>query len=317
MAYTFALPFRPVCPGPTNFHLYHEQVNPTDQESEYDADVEAVDLEEVESEHEVPRSISSPTQALGSPIIAWQAFKTTQPGAAGVEIAEVDIIAQADLLEDGNWHAVRTPQIEPVQTFSPRSSGWTPINVPSPKTSPIRNVESATYDTATSDTENNQSSIIQSNGWSVTNGSQTDTSQATSVELDKPSLSYPQKWNTLHRHPKKAKPVMKTMFDMPQLKANFRKYKKEYTSASAKEQIKWLKYRIACLDTDNSVDYNFETTILEAEWDAFWERRRWLKQEMLRIKNVYTLARHRRQERIHYALRANYDIAFIKSLAEN
>ncbi|KAF7866879.1 hypothetical protein EAF04_005720 [Stromatinia cepivora] len=314
MAFTFALPYRSAHDGSTNFHFDHEQANfATDQESEYDADVEEVDVEEEELQCEVDSSTHFPTQAATSPITAWQAFNTTQSGTARVEVSHVDIAAQADILKGASWHAARTSQIEPIQTDAPQFSGWTPINVPPTNTSQI-----SIENTGTSDAENTQSSVVRSSCWSVISGSQTDTSQATSIEGDKQSSSYPQMRNTSNmRRERMVKPVISTMVDMPQLKAHFRRYKKEYCSTSAKEQIKCVRYRIACLGVGKRVEYDSEMAVLKSEWDEFWERRRWLKREMLRIKNLYTFSRRRRQERIQYNLRASYDIAFIKSLAEN
>ncbi|KAJ8060089.1 hypothetical protein OCU04_011699 [Sclerotinia nivalis] len=314
MAFTFALPCRSVHEGSTNFQFDHEQANvTTDQESEYDADVEEVDVEEEELQCGIDSSIHSTTQAATSPIIAWQAFNTTQSGTAGVEVAQVDIVAQADILKGVNWHAVRTSQVEPVQTDAPQFSGWTPINVPRTNNSRI-----GIENTGTSDAEHTQSSVVRSSCWSVISGSQTDTSQATSIEADKQSYNYPEMWNRSNMRRKRiVRRIINTTVDMPQLKVHFRRYKKEYCSTSAKEKIKWFRHRIACLDMGKRVEYDSEMAILKSDWDEFWERRRWLKREMLRIKNLYTFSRRRRQERIQYNLRASYDIAFIKSLAEN
>ncbi|KAI9643040.1 hypothetical protein NHQ30_008775 [Ciborinia camelliae] len=314
MACTFALPYRAACHGPTKFHFDHEQYNITAyQESEYDADVEAVDVEDEEPRFKIDRSIATTTQAAASPVIAWQAFNTAQSGTAQVEVAQVDVAAQANIIGGGSWHAVRITQIEPVRSVHPQSNHWTPINVSSMRTSKINVKENIT-----SGTEDTQSSVVRSNDWSVISGSQTDTSQATSIEPDQPSSSYPRMWNTSHLYPKKiSKASTKTLADMPKLKDNFRKYKKEYTSASAKEKIKWFRHRIACIDTGNKEKFDSETAVLESEWVIFWERRRWLKREMLKIKNLYTFARLRRQERMKYDLRASYDIGFIKSVGEN
>ncbi|QSZ31537.1 hypothetical protein DSL72_001104 [Monilinia vaccinii-corymbosi] len=292
MAHTFASPCRSICHGLTNSHFEHEPAYvTTDHKSEYDIDVEAADIEDEEPQCEANRSIASPTQVAISPVITWQAVNTTSLGAAGVEIAEVDIIAQENIIADGHWHAARTSQIEPL-------------------TLKIKIAE-----TQTPQVGNTHSRISGGDSSSAISGSQIDTSQATSVEPDKPSSSYPQMRHTLQLHPKKiSKPTMNNQVAMPQLKANFRKHKKEYTSRSAMLQIKSLRYHIACLGRGNKGEDDSKMAVSGSAWASFSERRRWLKREMLRIKNLYTLARKRRQERIEYDLRASYDIAFIKSL---
>lgn len=319
MASTIALPsrlpFRSVSHGPTNFHFDHEQVNIiTDQETEYDADVETLDSDEEQPQCEVIKSITTTTQAPASPIISWQSFNTTQSGTTRVEIAQVDIASQAVLLENGNWRAIRTPQTQSVQINPPRHSGWTPIDVPSTNTSQMSIIK-----VEASDTEETQSSFVRDNVWSVTSGSQTDTSPATSVEHDEPSSSYPQTSHTLHVRPTKIRPAKKIVSesDMPKLKIQFRRYKKEFSSESAIAQIEWFSHRIEYLRMGNKDEYKFKLAALRSEWDSIWERRRWLKQEMLRIKNLYTMARRERQKRIQHNLRASYDVAFHKIIAGN
>ncbi|APA12520.1 predicted protein [Sclerotinia sclerotiorum 1980 UF-70] len=311
MAFTFALPCRSIHDGFPDFHFDHEQANFTsDQESVYDADVEEVDVEEEELKCEINSSIHSPTQAAPSPIIAWQPFNTTKSGIAGVEVARVDIDDQVEILKGVDWHAVRTSQ---KQTDAPQSSGWTPINVP-----PTNTFQISSENTLTSDAEDTQSSFAQSTCWSVISGSQTDTSQATSIEADEKSPHYLQIRSTSNvRRKRIIKSLMSTMVDTPQLKVHFRRYKEEYCSTLAKEKIEWFRHRTPCLNMGKRVDYDSEMAILKSEWHEFLERRRWLKREMLRIKNLYTFSRCRRQECIQYSLRASYDIAFIKSLADS
>ncbi|KAF7932439.1 uncharacterized protein EAE98_003738 [Botrytis deweyae] len=312
MAYTFVLPCRSVSRGLINLDSYDEQVNIMGQESEYDADVEYTDIEEEVPEIEVNKATTATTQAANPLIIAWRPLNTTQSGISGVEVAQVDILAQASILQDGNWHAVHTSQIEPVQTDLPRFGGWTPINNPPTNSSPTSLTQMKT-----SETEDTRSSAVHPSDWSVTGGSQTDTSQVTSVELEKPS-SYPQIWNLSHLRSRNTTiPAMTNMVNVPQLKLQFRRYKKEYTSATTQEQIKWFRYRIACLNLDKKSDADTEMADIKLQWGRLWERRRWLKQEMKKIKNIDTMARRRRQERLKYDLRAAYDIGFIKSLKEN
>lgn len=282
-----------------------------DQEAEYDADVEAVDTEE-DVEYKMNSSISSPTETPTSPFITWQPINTSANGNPEVEVAQFDMITEENAITESHWHTVRTSKVEPVHTAWSQSSGWTPINVPGTSTLKIE-----TSGVRTSDTEDTQYSVAPSTAWSVISGSQTDTSQATSVELEKAS-NYPQTSNTLPLRPRKsAKPVMNTAVDMPQLKVKFREYKKEYTSQYDKDQFMWFKHRIACLDAGNKNKFDYDVVAWKLQWRVFWERRRWLKQEMVRIKNLYTIARRRRQERIRFNLRANYDVGFVKSLAEN
>ncbi|KAM0133998.1 hypothetical protein ACHAP3_005714 [Botrytis cinerea] len=290
MAYTFVLPCRSISHGLTDLYFNDEQVNVTGQESEYDADVETTDVEEEGTRCEIIKPITAITTATNSLVIAWKPLNTTQLGIPGAEVA----------------------QIQHAQTSLSRFGGWTPINNP-----PINSLQTSLTQTETSETEDTQSNTIHPSGWSVISGSQTDTSQATSVEPDKPS-SYPQIWKTLHlRSHKTAISAMTNIVDAPPLKIQFRKYKKEYTSTAAQEQIKWFRYRIAYLNMGKMLDVDTEMADIKSEWGRLRERRRWLKQEMLRIKNLYTMARRRRQERMEYDLRASYDIAFIKSLREN
>lgn len=312
MAYTFVLPCRSISHGLTDLYFNDEQVNVTGQESEYDADVETTDVEEEETRCEIIKPITAITTATNSLVIAWKPLNTTQSGVPGAEVAHVDILAQANIIQGGSWRAIHTSQIQHAQTSLPRFGGWTPINNP-----PINSLQTSLTQTETSETEDTQSNTIHPSGWSVISGSQTDTSQATSVEPDKPS-SYPQIWKTLHlRSHKTAISAMTNIVDAPPLKIQFRKYKKEYTSTAAQEQIKWFRYRIAYLNMGKMLDVDTEMADIKSEWGRLRERRRWLKQEMLRIKNLYTMARRRRQERMEYDLRASYDIAFIKSLREN
>ncbi|TGO53868.1 hypothetical protein BCON_0116g00120 [Botryotinia convoluta] len=312
MAYTFVLPCRSVSHGLTELYSDDEQVDIMGHESEYDADVETTDVEGKVPQCEVNKPITATTQAANPLIIAWKPLNTTQSGIPGVEDAQVDILAQADILQDRNWRAVHASQIEAAQTDLPRFGGWTPINNPPPNSSPVNLTQMAT-----SETEDTQYSAAHISDWSVTSGLQTETSQATSVEPDKRS-SYPQIWNISHLHSSNTTIfAMTAMADMPQLKIYFRRYKKEYTSAAAQEQIKWFRYRIACLNMDKKSDVDTEMTDIKLQWGRFWERRRWLKQEMLRIKNIHAMARRRRQERLKYELRATYDIGFIKSLRED
>ncbi|CAD6450164.1 2520fdaf-ed28-4500-a6da-3a74cc812454 [Sclerotinia trifoliorum] len=308
MAFTFALPYTSFHDGSTDLNFDNEQASiPNDQEREYDADVEE------ESKCEVDSLIYSPTQTASSTIIVWRTFNTTQSGTAGVEVAQVDIAAQAEILKGVNWHAVRTSQIGPLQTDAPQCSGWTPINVRPTNTSQI-----SRENASTSDAEDTQASVAQSTCWSVTSGSQTDTSQATSIEADNKSSSYPQMQNTLNlRRRRIVKSVMSTMVDIPQLKVHFKRCKKEYCSVPTKEKIKWFRHRTACLNMGRSVEYDPDMAVLTSEWHKFLERRRWLKSEMLRTKNLYKSSRRRRQESTQCSLRASYDIAFIKSLAES
>ncbi|TEY78588.1 hypothetical protein BOTCAL_0047g00120 [Botryotinia calthae] len=312
MAYTFVLPCKSVSHGLTDLYFNDEQVDITGQESEYDADVEVTDVEEEETRCEVIKPITATTSASNSLNIAWKTLNTTQSGVPGVEVAQVDILAQANIVQDGNWRAIHTSQIEHAQTGLPRFGGWTPINNP-----PINSLQTNLTQMETLETENTQSNTIHPSDWSVISGSQTDTSQATSVEPDNPSR-YPQIWKKLHlRLHSTDIPAMTNMVDTPQLKIQFRRYKKEYTSMAAQEQIEWFRYRIACLNLGKTFDVDTEMADIKSEWGRLLERRRWLKQEMLRIKNIYTMARRRRQERLEYELRASYDIAFIKSLREN
>ncbi|TGO35757.1 hypothetical protein BHYA_0147g00220 [Botrytis hyacinthi] len=311
MAYTFVLPCRSVSHGLTELYSDDEQVDIMGHESEYDADVEMTDVEEEAPQCEVNKPITTTTQAENPLIIAWKPLNTTLSGIPGVEVAQVNILAQADILQIGNWHAIHTSQIEPVQTDLPRFGGWTPINNPPINSSPINITQ-----TATSQTEDTQSSAAHLSDWSVASGSQTDTSQVTSVEPVKPS-SYPQIWNISHlRSNNTAISALTAIADMPQLKIYFRRYKKEYTSTAAQEQIKWFRYRIACLNTGKKSDIDTEMADIKLQWGRFWEKRRWLKQEMMRIKKTYTMARRGRQEHLKYDLRASYDIGFIKSLKE-
>ncbi|TGO25071.1 hypothetical protein BPAE_0088g00230 [Botrytis paeoniae] len=312
MAYTFVLPCRSVSHGLTELYSDDEQVDIMGHESEYDADVEATDVEEEVLQCEVNTPITATTQAANPLIIAWKPPNTTQSGISGVEVAQVDILAQADILQDGNWHAIHASQTEPVQTDLPRFGGWTPINNPPTNSSPISLTQMAT-----SETEDTRSSAVHLSDWSITSGSQTDTSQATSVEPEKPS-SYPQIWNLSHlRSSNTTIPTMTNMINTPQLKLQFREYKKEYTSAATQEQIKWFRYSIACLNMSKKSDIDTEMADIKLQWGRLWERRRWLKQEMMKIKNIHTMARRRRQERLKYDLRASYDIGFIKSLKES
>lgn len=312
MAYTYVLPCRSVSHGLTDLYSDDEQANIMGQESEYDADIEYTDVEEGVPQYEVNKPITATTQAANPLIIAWKHLNTTQSGISGVEIAQVDILAQASILQDGNWHAVHTSQIEPAQTDLPRFGGWTPINNPPANSSPISLTQMET-----SETENTRSSAVHLSDWSVTSGSQTDSSQATSVEPEKPS-SYLKIWNLSHlRLSNTTIPAMTNMVNTSQLKLQFRGYKKEYTSATAQEQIKWLRYRTACLNMEKKSDVNTEMADIKLQWGRLWERRRWLKQEMMKIKNIHTMARRGRQERLKYDLRAAYDIGFIKSLREN
>ncbi|KAF7905105.1 uncharacterized protein EAF01_005626 [Botrytis porri] len=313
MAYTFVLPCRSVSHGLTDLYFNDEQVDIMGHQSEYDADVETTDIEEDEApQYEANKKTTATTQATNPLIITWKALKTAQSGISGVNVAQVDILAQADILQDGNWHAVHTSQIEPIRTNLPRFGGWTPINNPPSNSSPVDFTQ-----VETSETDNTQCSAVHLSDWSVTSGSQTDTSQATSVEPAKPS-SYPQIWKTSHLHSSNTTIHAKTtMADMPQLKIYFRRYKKEYTSTAAQDQIKWFRYRIACLNTGKKSVANTEMADIKLQWGRLLERRRWLKQEMTRIKHIYTMAKRRHQERLKYELRASYDIGFIKSLRKD
>ncbi|KAF7946564.1 hypothetical protein EAE96_009560 [Botrytis aclada] len=312
MACKFVLPCRSVSRGLTDLYSDDEQVSIMGQESEYDADVETTDVEDEAPQCEVNKPTTADTPAANPLIIAWRTLNSAQSGIPGVEVAEVDILAQADIHKDGHWHAVHASQIEIVQTNLPRFGGWTPINNPPTNSSPVNLTQMAT-----SETEDTPSSAFHHSDWSITSGSQADTSEATSVESDKPS-SYPQIWNISHWPSNNtAIPAMTTIADIPQLKIYFRRYKEEYTSTVTQERIKWFRYRIACLNTGERSNIDTEMADLKLQWGRFWERRRWLKQEMMRIKKTYTLARRRRQERLKYELRASYDIGFIKSLKEN
>ncbi|TGO67761.1 hypothetical protein BOTNAR_0036g00380 [Botryotinia narcissicola] len=298
--------------GLTDLYSDDEQAKIMGHESEYDEDVEYTDVEEEVPQYEVNKPITATTQAENPLIIAWKPLDTTQSSISEVEIAQVDILAQASIIQDGNWHAVHTSQIEPVQTDLPRFGGWTPINNP-----PTRSSLIGLKQMATSETEDTRSSAVHPSDWSFTSGLETDTSQATSVESEKPS-SYPQIRNLSHlRSINTTISAMTNTVNMPQLKLQFRRYKKEYTSTTTQEQIKWLRYRIACLNMEKKSDFDTEMADIKLQWGRLWERRRWLKQEMMKIKNVHTMARRRRQECLTYDLRASYDIGFITSLKES
>lgn len=295
MAYTFASPCRSICHDLTNFLFDNEQSNTTtEQGSEYDADTEAAGVED-------NRSIASPAQVITLPVIAWRTVNTTPLGAT--RVAEVHVFAQADIIDRGHWHALRTSQIEPRQSTHPQSGGWSHVSI-----SPQSTLQIKIADTRPSEFEDTQFGIIRGSEGPVFNGAQTHTSQATVVRPHKAPSRYLKMFNNLALRPKRIG------VDMPQLKANFRKYKKEYTSAATIKQINSIRYRIAHVGTGTKDENDFELAAIESEWGSLWDRRRWLKQEMLRIKSLYTLARRRRQERIQYDLRASYDIAFIKSL---
>ncbi|KAF5869279.1 uncharacterized protein Bfra_011087 [Botrytis fragariae] len=265
MAYTFVLPCRSVSHGLTELYSDDEQVDVMVHESEYDAVVETTDVEEEVQQCDVNKPITATTQEANPLIIAWKTLSATKSGIPGVEIAQVDILAQADILQDGNWHAIHNSQIEPVQTDLPRFGGWTPINNPPDNSSPIRLTQ-----IATSKTEDTRSSAVHLSDWSVTSGSQTDTSQATSVEPEKPS-SYPQIWNLSHlRSSNTTIPAMMNMVNTSQLKLRFRRYKKEYTSTTAQKQIKWFRYRIACLNMEKKSDVNTEMADIKLQWGRLW-----------------------------------------------
>ncbi|KAB8303146.1 hypothetical protein EYC80_004595 [Monilinia laxa] len=295
MAYTFASPCRSVCHGLTDFHFDDEQSNATaDQGSEYDADVKAAGVEYDEPHCKATRSIASPTQVTIPPVITWQTVNTTSLGATRVEIAEAHIFAQANIIDSGHWHAVRTSQIEPRQSTHPRLGGWAHVNI-----SPTRTLQINITDTKPSTVEDTQAGIVGGNECLIPNGLQANNSQATIGGPDKPSCRYLKMSNNLPLRLKKiVRCSMKIGFDMPQLKATFRKYKKEYTSAATIEQVNCIRYRILHLGAVNKDKENSEMADIESEWDSLWERRRWLKREMLRIKGLYTSARCRRQERI-------------------
>ncbi|RAL64463.1 hypothetical protein DID88_001939 [Monilinia fructigena] len=277
MAYTFASPCRSICHGLTDLHFNDEQSNTTTDQG---------------SDHHLANR---------------QSYIL---GATRVEFAEAHVFAEANSIDSGRWHAVRTSQIEPRQPTHPRFGDWPHINV-----SPTSTLQINITDTKPSKIEDTQPGVVLGNEWPVSNGSQANNSQATIGRPDKPSPRHLKMSNNLPLRPKKiVKSSMNIGVDMPQLKATFREYKKEYTSAATIKQVNCIGYRILHLGTGNQDEDNSEMADIESEWGSLWERRRWLKREMLRIKSLYTSARCRRQERIQYDLRAGYDVAFIKSL---